>query len=413
VRRREFAARNEATSHDSCALRTEGDRRKLRAVNLRVLHVDTEHGWRGGERQVLWLASELARRGHGSIVAARAGEPLTDRARAAGLTVVECSPSWELDMGAAWRLRRAIVEQRINVVHAHTAHAVAVGALATLGTGIPLVVARRVDFRLRSNAGTRWKYGRAAVIIAVSKAVAAVLERDGIAPHRIRVVPDGIDLSRTLMPAPARVLASLGIPNGVPLVVQVAQLVGHKDPLNFVHAMARVKEAVPNAHALLVGDGPLRAEVQRAVTELSLTNTVHVAGYRTDADSLLAAADVVCLSSKEEGMGSVLLDALAFAKPVAATLAGGIPEVIVNGESGLLVDVQNPRALGDAIARLLLEPALRARLTANSRAHAEEFSVQRMTDRTIEIYDEVVRAADSARASRSNDSSSASVTRAP
>jgi glycosyltransferase involved in cell wall biosynthesis len=384
----------------------------LRAVSLRILHVDTERGWRGGERQVFWLAAALVRRGFGSVIAARTDDALADRARTAGLTVVDCSPPWELDPRTAWRLRRVIANEGIDVVHAHTAHAVAVAALATLGTRIPLVVARRVDFRLRPNAGTRWKYGRAAMIVAVSNAVGKVLEDGGVAPHRIRVVPDGVDVDRTLMPAPADVLASLGVPQGAPLVVQVAQLVGHKDPVNFVRAMARVKTLVPNAHGLLVGDGPLRADVEREVTALSLNDTVHIAGYRTDADSLLAAADVACLSSKEEGMGSVLLDALAFGKPVAATLAGGIPEVIIDGRSGLLAEIQNPTALGDAIARLLLEPALRECLTINSRARANEFSVERMTDRTIEIYEEVVRAAD-ARVVRSNASSSLPETRAP
>ncbi|MEO7083652.1 MAG: glycosyltransferase [Gemmatimonadaceae bacterium] len=380
-------------------------------MTLRVLHVDTERGWRGGERQAFWLAAELSRRGFGSVVAARTGEPLAGRALAAGLDVVDCSPASEVDPLAAWKLRRVIRDHRIDVVHAHTAHAVAVAALATIGTRIPLVVARRVDFKLRSNAGTRWKYGRAAVIVAVSKAVARVLERGGVAPGRIRVVPDGVDVHRTLIPATTDLLASLGIPRGAPLVVQVAQLVGHKDPVNFVRAMAHVKELVPDAHGLLVGDGPLRADVEGEVRALNLTGTVHVAGYRTDADSLLAAADVVCLSSKEEGMGSVLLDALAFGKPVAATLAGGIPEVIVHGESGLLAQTENPTALGDAIARLLLEPALRERLTINSRARADEFSVERMTDRTIEIYEEVVRGDPTK--PRANASSSASVTRAP
>ncbi len=141
---------------------------------------------------------------------------------------------------------------------------------------------------------------------------------------------------------------------------------GHKDPVNFVRAMARVRTRVPNAHGLLVGDGPLRADVEREIRALGLEGAVHLAGYRTDADSLLATADVVCLSSKEEGMGSVLLDALAFGRPVAATRAGGIPEVIVDGDCGLLAAVQDPTALGDAIATLLADAPLGARLAANA-----------------------------------------------
>ena len=364
--------------------------RKLRAVTLKVLHVDTERGWRGGERQALWLAQELARRGHTSVIAARVGEPLAGRASAVGVPVADCSPVTELDPLAAWRLRRLIRAWQIDVVHAHTAHAIAVAAFATSGMRVPLVVSRRVDFALRNNAGTRWKYGRASVIVAISRAVAGVLERSGISAEQIRVIPDGVDVARVVTPASRDVLSSLGVPASAPLVVQVAQLVGHKDPVNFVRAIARARSLVPALHALLVGDGPLRGEVEREVHALGLDDVVHIAGYRQDADALLAAADVACLSSREEGMGSVLLDALAFGLPIAATRAGGIPEVIVDGECGVLADAKNPTALGDAIARLLTDNALNARVRANARGRAAEFSVERMTDRTLAVYEEVV-----------------------
>ena len=381
---------------------------------LRVLHVDTERGWRGGERQALWLALELGRRGHTSVIAARVGEPLADRASAAGLPVADCRPVSELDPLAAWRLRRLIRMWQIDVVHAHTAHAVAVAGIATARTPIPLVVSRRVDFPLRDNAGTRWKYGRASVIIAISGAVAAVLEQSGISAERIRVVPDGVDIHRTVTPASREVLASLGVPASVPVVVQVAQLVGHKDPINFVRAIHRVRERLPEVHGLIVGDGPLRDNVKREVHALGLDATVHVAGYRTDADALLAAADVACLSSREEGMGSVLLDALSFGLPIAATRAGGIPEVIVDGECGVLADPRNPGALGDAIVRLLTDAELNARVRANGRARAAEFSVERMTDRTMSVYESVASGNEGRlRTDASSTSSSSSVTRAP
>jgi glycosyltransferase involved in cell wall biosynthesis len=180
------------------------------------------------------------------------------------------------------------------------------------------------------------------------------------------------------------------VPAGAPLVVQVAQLVGHKDPVNFVRAMRVVLDRVPEAHALLVGEGPLRATATEEARKLRVDGQVHFTGYRDDADSLLAAADVVCLSSREEGLGSVLLDSLVFGRPVAATRAGGIPEIVVDGTTGLLVPVEDPRQLGEAIARLLTDPNLRSRMGEAARAHASDFSVARMTERTIAIYEEVV-----------------------
>jgi glycosyltransferase involved in cell wall biosynthesis len=289
-----------------------------------------------------------------------------------------------------------------------------VAGIATLGTSIPLVVARRVDFRLRDNVGTRWKYSRATAIIAISDAVARILEECGIQRSRIHVVADGVDMHRTVHPASREMLATLGVATNAPLVVQVAQLVGHKDPVNFVRAIAALRAIVPDAQALMVGEGPLRFDVEREIEQLELHELVHLAGYRTDADEILAAASVATLSSREEGMGSVLLDALAFGLPIAATNAGGIPEVVVDGESGLLAPVGDPVALGKAIGRLLLEPELAARIARNARARANDFSVERMTDRTIEVYDAVTGGvAGRSRIDDTSSASSASVTGAP
>lgn len=382
---------------------------------LRVLHIDTERGWRGGERQVLWLARELARMGHVCIVAARPGEPLAERGARAGLHVAPCAPAGELDVRAAFALRRLLRSERIDIVHAHTAHAVSLAAFATLGTDIPVVAARRVDFPLKRNIGTRWKYGRAAAIIAVSDAVAHVLRQSGIPGARIAVVSDGTDVHRAVTSAGERLIASIGI-SGRPLIVQVAQLVSHKDPLNFVHAVAAARESVPTLQALLVGDGPLRPAVEAEVARLGLHGVLHVAGYRTDADALLASADVACLSSREEGLGSVLLDALVFGVPVAATRAGGIPEVVQDGITGLLAPIEAPRDLGDAIARIAGDAPLRTRMAEASRRRAPEFSVERMAQRTLEIYEKVLGtpgARRQARARSASSESSDSVTGAP
>jgi glycosyltransferase involved in cell wall biosynthesis len=386
---------------------------------MRILHIDTERGWRGGERQTLWLAAELARRGHHSIVAARPGEPLEERARAAGLDIIACAPAFEVDPRVVYRLRRLVRRTKIEIVHAHTGHAVGLAALATLGTAARLVASRRVDFHLRRNLGTRWKYDRADALVAVSRAVAGILVADGIDPARVVVVPDGTDLHRDTAPAQVATLESLGIVAGRPIAVQVAQLVGHKDPLNFVRAIAAARRSVPELQGLLVGDGPLRPHVESEIAALRLTGAVHLAGYRTDADALLAASDVVVLSSREEGMGSVLLDAFVLGKPIAATRAGGIPDIIEHEVNGLLAPVADATALGAHIAALLTDRPLAVRLALAAKARAPEFSVERMTDRTLEIYERVAARAplaaanEATRADAATRARSTSSTRAP
>ena len=357
---------------------------------MRILHLNTERGWRGGERQALWLAVELARRGHQSTVAARSRHPLAKHAHEAGLPVVNCSPRFEGDPLRVYRIRRAILRFHIDVVHAHTAHDVTLGALAIVGTDARLVVSRRVDFPLRDNPGTRWKYARASAIIAVSHAVAEVLVASGTERWRIAVVPDGVDVHRDIAPASPEILAGLGIPPKTPLVVQVAHLVGHKDPLNFVRAVVRARREVPALHGLLVGDGALRSAVEAEIRKLGAEAYVHQAGFRTDADSLIAASTVFVLSSREEGLGSVLLDAMFLGRPIAATRAGGIPEVVRDGVDGLLAPTRDPDALGAAIARLVSDPWLAGRLGDSARERVQQFSVERMTDATEQVYQAVL-----------------------
>jgi glycosyltransferase involved in cell wall biosynthesis len=355
-----------------------------------VLHVDTERGWRGGERQVLWLATALERMGHRSIVAARPREPLLERAAAAGLATVESAPRGELDLAAAAALRRVVRDEGVEIVHAHTGHAVAAGALAVLGTRARLVLTRRVAFRLRRNLLSRLKYARADGVVAISSAAADALAAGGIPRQRITVVPSGVDLARLPEPALPATIASFGIPAGAPLVVQVSALTAEKDPVNFVHAVAAAQRLVPAMHALLVGDGPLRPRVEGAMTQLGLWGVLHLAGRRDDADRLVAAADVVTLSSRQEGLGSVLLDALAHGRPVVATRVGGIPDVVEDEVCGLLVPERDGRRLGDAIARVLSDGALARRLGEAGRLRVRDFSVELMAERTSAVYERVL-----------------------
>ena len=357
---------------------------------LTVLEIDTERGWRGGERQLLWHAQVLTRLGHRALVAARPGEPLALRAAALGIPVVAVAPAMEFDPRAAIALRRAISREHVDIVHSHTAHGVSLGAVACLGTDAKLVITRHSDFRLRSNIGTRWKYGRVDGLIAISSASKNAMVASGIPASSITIVRGGSDQSTPVTPASRETLESLGVHAGSPLIVQVSQLVQHKDPLTFVAAIDAARVRVPSLKAVLVGDGPLRADVERAVTERSLGDQLRVAGYRTDADALLASADIVTLSSEEDALPSVLFDALFCGKPVCATSAGGVPEIIEDGVSGLLSPVHDAAALGAAIARVLTNPTLAASLSTGARERATEFSIERSVGRTIAVYERVL-----------------------
>jgi glycosyltransferase involved in cell wall biosynthesis len=353
----------------------------------RVVHVDTERTWGGGQRQLLALAVGMRRRGVRNWVATRPRSQLAAALAGEGVPVLGLSPAVEWDPVAAARLRGLLRKVRADFVHAHAAHAVATAALASLGTGARLLVSRRVALPLRRNPVSRWKYARPERFIAVSERVRGALCASGVAPERVSVVRSGVDLAAPVERASADTLRALGITPGRALIVMASSLIPpHKDPETFLIALAAAREAGAPFQALLVGDGPLAAEAERIRRRLGLEAVVRLTGFRRDAVELLAAADLAVLSSRDEGLGTTLLDAMVAGVPVVATAAGGVTEVVRDGVEGLLVPVGDGRALGAAMVRVLRDAGLGAALVAAGRRRVQQFSMERTVEGTLEVY---------------------------
>jgi glycosyltransferase involved in cell wall biosynthesis len=354
---------------------------------VNVLHVDSAGGWRGGQNQVLLTAMGMAARGHRVALACRSGGALEARARAQGLEVHGLPLRGDVSVRAAARLARLLRRTRPDVLHLHDPHALAAGLLAArASTGTRTVASRRVDFPLRGPL-SRWKYRSCRGVIAVSRRVADVLGADGMAAERIRVVYEGVP-DRPALPGGREALAALGVPAGCPVVGNVAALTDHKDHATLIEAAARVRLRVPEARFVCVGDGALRPRLEALCRERGLGDRWIFAGFRSDLDRLFPAFTVFCLSSHMEGLGTSLLDAMAFARPVVATAAGGIPEAVEDGVTGRVVPVRDPAALADALAETLADPQrARAMGTAGRRRFEERFTADRMVDGTLAAYD--------------------------
>jgi glycosyltransferase involved in cell wall biosynthesis len=351
---------------------------------VKILHVDTAAGWRGGQNQVLLTARGMAARGHQVTLACRGDGILEDSARSAGLDVHAFPFRGDWSPSATLGLARLARRDPPDVVHAHDPHALA----AVLVVGAPRVGSRRVDFALQGRA-SRWKYSRCERIIAVSDAVAAVLRRDGVAPDRVRVVYEGVP-DRRPEPGGRAMLESLGVPMTALVVGSVAALADHKDHKTLLSSAAEVTARVPAAHFVIVGDGERKADLHAQAAALGLQGRVFFTGFRQDLDRLIPAFDVFCLSSKMEGLGTSLLDAMCFARPVVATAAGGIPEAVEDGVTGRVVPVQDPAALAAALVAVLLDRSERERLgTAGRRRFEARFSADRMVDATLAVYGEL------------------------
>jgi glycosyltransferase involved in cell wall biosynthesis len=354
------------------------------------LHIDTARTWRGGQNQVLVTVLGLRALGHRTMLAAHPLGELRERAKE-GLDLVPLAPRAEMDLGAAWRLSRLIKRVKPEIVHAHDPHAVAMAALAlSMSTQLvkpPLVASRRVDFRLRGNALSRWKYRQVDLFVCASEAIRRLLLEDGVPAARAVTVHEGIDLGRAAAAPPARLHEDLWLPHHAPIVGNVAALVPHKGQRHLVEAAAIVVRRVPDARFVIAGEGELRAALERQIREHRLEKHVLLAGFRPDALSVHKAFDVFVMSSVTEGLGTSLLDAMACARPVVATATGGIPEVVVDGETGILVPPRDPAAMADAIVRLLEDDDLRQRMGNAGLARARrKFSAERMVQQTLRAY---------------------------
>jgi glycosyltransferase involved in cell wall biosynthesis len=357
-------------------------------MSLSVLHVDTAAGWRGGQNQVLLTASGMAVRGRATAVACRRDGVLGSRAAAAGLAVHPLPFRGDLWPPAILALARLLRRERPRALLLHDPHAVSAGLVAARLARRPVLVAvRRVDFPLRSRL-SRAKYAACDRVVVVSRAIGAVVEASGIAPGRLRLVYEGVP-DRSPTPGGHEVLASLGVPGGAPVIGNVAALTGHKDHATLVEAMALLRPRVPEARLVILGEGSLRGALEALVRERGLQDRVLLAGFRRDLDRLLPAFSLFCLSSRLEGLGTSLLDAMAFGLPVVATAAGGIPEAVEDGVTGRVVPPRDPTALADALAAVLAdEPGRQALGAAGRRRFLERFTADRMVEGTLRVVEE-------------------------
>jgi L-malate glycosyltransferase len=357
------------------------------------IHLDTARTWRGGQNQVLVTVMGLRALGHRTTLVAHPSGQLRERVHE-GLDLIPLAPTNEMDLAAAWRLSRLLKRLKPEIVHAHDPHGVAMAALAlSMSTELvkpPLVAARRVDFHLKGNSLSRWKYRQVDCFICVSEAIRKMLISDGVPAARAVVVNEGIDLDRVDAAPPARLHEELWLPRHAPIIGNVAALVPHKGQRHLIDAASLVVRQVPDARFVIAGEGELHGALERQIRERRLEKHVILLGFRPDVLSLHKVFDVFVMSSVTEGLGTSLLDAMACGKPVVATRAGGIPEVVEDGLTGLLVPTRDPEEMAAAIVRLLNDAALRRRMgEAALLSVRERFSVERMVLDTLRVYQRV------------------------
>ena len=354
------------------------------------LHIDTQRAWRGGQRQVLLTVLGLRERGHRAVLVAHPDGELARRA-AEGHDLLKLAPRTEVDLHSGWRLSRIIGELKPDVVHAHDPHAIAAASLAlafnTSLAGPALIASRRVAFHLKPNAFSRWKYRQVDCFVAASDSIHQTLLNDGVEASKVVTVYEGIDVHRIQAEPPAHVHAEFWLPTHAPIVGAAGALAAEKGQRHLIDAASLVVREVPDARFVILGEGDLRPSLERQIRELHLDKHVLLPGFRPDVLAFLRAFDLFVMPSIAEGLGTSLLDAMAASKATVATTTGGIPEVVVDGQTGILVPPRDHHALAQAISRLLKDGDLRDQMGRAGLARVQKlFTAERMVDQTLAVY---------------------------
>ncbi len=369
-------------------------------ISTGVLHITTARSWRGGEQQVLYLAIALAEEGIRQCIVAPPGSELANRARQAGITVMEVPILGEIDFLAVSRIRRIAREQGYRLLHAHTAKAHSLGLLARRKqSDLRLIVTRRVDFPARPNFLSRKKYQSRFVdrYIAISENVKRILVQDGISAERISVAYSGIDSAKFKKLPDSKYLAHEFGCQGYMILGNVAALVDHKDHRTLLEAVGVLEELTdrsdgPEKHwkLFIVGTGELEGYLKALCDELNLEERVIFTGFRKDIPAFLDLFDVFVMSSKEEGLGTAVLDAMAAGLPVVATAGGGIPEMVDHKKGGLLSPTQGPRKLAESLYYIMSRPGIRKRYGSYNRKRVRDFDFRNTAIQNLEVYKSVL-----------------------
>jgi glycosyltransferase involved in cell wall biosynthesis len=360
---------------------------------LSIAHVTGESGFSGGEVQVFLLMEGLRKRGHRNLLVCPPDSASAREAQRSGFEIRCARMASNASLRGALRIRAHLLACRPDLVHLHTGRADWLGGLAAWQLALPAITTRRMDRPVSRGLRKRFLYRRVVRrAVAISPAVRERLIRGGVALETTRIIPSAVDPDAT-QPRAGRsaTRAREDLKADTPCLLVLASLVARKGIDVLLDALAQLDVPSPQPVLWIAGDGPERGALERRARALGLTQRVRFLGRRDDAGDLLAACDVFVLPSRLEGLGVAALEAMAAARPVVASAVGGLAEAVVHERTGLLVPPEDPGALAAALARLLRDPSLRARLgEAGPTRVREKYTNESMVEAYEALYAEVL-----------------------
>lgn len=354
---------------------------------LTILHTESSLGWGGQENRTLNEMLTMREMGHRMLLACQPGAKLGIRAREAGFEVTEIRMRGALDVPAILAFRRLLTGQQVQIVNTHSSKDTLVAGLAarSLFKRPRIVRTRHLALPITS----RFTYS---VLpdhtVTVSAFVGEYLASAGVPREKITAVPTGIDLARYQhSPEGGTLKSELGLPPETVLIGTVAILRKKKGHAETLEAVPQVLAKHPEARFVFAGDGPQTSNLERRIAEMGLQDKVFMLGLRRDVINVLQSLDLFVLPTYQEALGTAFIEASAMGLPCIGTNVDGVPEVVADGETGLLVPPQSSEVVAGAILQLLDNPTLRQEMGAAAKARVQAiFSRQAMAEGMERAY---------------------------
>ncbi|MGK7905036.1 MAG: glycosyltransferase family 4 protein [Hormoscilla sp.] len=361
-----------------------------------VLHIQKVANIAGSENHLLTLLPRLKESGYEPtmlVLTDRHDHPSSflNEMQSLGIQTEVMPILGDLNPRLISRLVNFIQQKNYAIVHTHLLHADLYGALAARLAQVQWVIStHHNDDKFRRHIPWRWAIAWNMKlmdrVICISENVKQFSQKiEQISSNKITVIPYG--LNPDSVKQDRSWLEKFGWSNDVPVLGIVARLTEQKGHTTLLKAMSEVVRQFPTVQLVIIGDGELRQELQELVNQLSIAQQVYFLGYRENAAGMMAGFDIFVHPSRWEGFGLVFLEAMTASLPIVATQVGSIPEIVRQGETGLLVPVDDPTALAHAICRLLSDRTLARKMGRTGRDRLEKnFTVAAMVERTCRLY---------------------------
>lgn len=361
---------------------------------MKILHVSSAKSWRGGEQQIAYLLEELLKRNIPQEVFCPVGTPLAKFCDKNNITYTTYQKRFSVNPFVAGQLAKLVAKRNIDLIHLHDSHAHTFGCMATsfFGMTAPMVLHRRVDYRVGGSSLSKWKYNHPNIkaIICVSHFVKEVLSHTIQEVQKIKVVHSGVDLNRFPKKERNKLREEFSVPDNVFLVANVAAITEQKDYHTFVRTVVNLqKEKLPILF-FIIGEGKQRKEIEDFAKEQGVIDSIVFIGFRNDIEEIFPDIDLLLFTSRMEGLGTTLLDAQLCGVPIVATRVGGIPEIVSPEKTGLLAERGDDQALAEKVKYLLMNKSFREEMVLTATAAVNSFSKENMAEGVLKTYKEVL-----------------------